>query len=116
MSLPKYLTTVTPLSKYLTIVLFILLPLIGFFLGIRYNQLIQLNQEISKIIPNPLPTPFVNKQINISCNTDDDCQLVDKNYTSDLPSCCLDTSSTNTIAVNKTWYSQVKERYPVKGV
>lgn len=36
MTLPKELTTVTLLSKYLTMALFILLPTIAFFLGMQY--------------------------------------------------------------------------------
>lgn len=32
------MTTVTPLSKYLAMVLFILLPLLGFYLGVQYHK------------------------------------------------------------------------------
>ena len=40
MQLPKELTTVTPLSKYLALSLFVLLPILAFFLGMRYSQII----------------------------------------------------------------------------
>jgi len=36
--LPKELTTITPLSKAAAMLLFILLPFLGFFLGIRYQE------------------------------------------------------------------------------
>jgi hypothetical protein len=38
MILPKQLTTVTPLSKYLAMVLFITLPFAGFYLGMQFQQ------------------------------------------------------------------------------
>lgn len=38
MRLPKKLTTVTLLSKALAIIVFITLPFIGFFLGIQYQE------------------------------------------------------------------------------
>lgn len=38
MTLPKELTTITPLSKYLAMFLFIVLPFLGFFVGLRYEQ------------------------------------------------------------------------------
>ncbi len=37
-TLPKWATTVTPFSKYLALILFILLPFIGFYLGMQYQQ------------------------------------------------------------------------------
>lgn len=43
MTLPKELTTVTPLSKYLTAALFILVPIVTFFLGMQYQ--IKINQH-----------------------------------------------------------------------
>ena len=38
MSLPKSWTTVTPLSKTIAMVIFIFLPLLAFFAGVRYQQ------------------------------------------------------------------------------
>lgn len=38
--LPKSLTTVTPLSKTIAFLLFILLPFIGFYLGMHYQKVI----------------------------------------------------------------------------
>lgn len=38
MKLPKELTTVTTFSKYLALSLFVLLPILAFFLGMRYSQ------------------------------------------------------------------------------
>src|SRR5258706_5864740 len=65
MQLSKELTTVTPFSKYLAMVLFILFPFIGFYLGMQYqarsNTYIQLNhnnqaQIIIKKNPTPIPS------------------------------------------------------------
>lgn len=39
MKLSKKLTTVTPFSKYLAMVLFIILPFVGFYLGIKYQEI-----------------------------------------------------------------------------
>ena len=36
--LPKSLTTVTPLSKTIAFILFILMPFIGFYLGMHYQK------------------------------------------------------------------------------
>lgn len=45
MKLPKELNTVTPLSKSLAIVLFIVLPIVGFFLGMRYQDLMDFTNK-----------------------------------------------------------------------
>lgn len=39
MKLFKKLTTITPLSKFIALTLFIILPFLGFYLGIRYQEL-----------------------------------------------------------------------------
>lgn len=39
MKLSKKLTTVTPLSKFLAMAFFIILPFVGFYLGIKYQEL-----------------------------------------------------------------------------
>jgi len=36
--LPKYWTTVTPLSRTITAILFAALPLIGFLYGVKYQE------------------------------------------------------------------------------
>jgi hypothetical protein len=38
MNLPEYLTKVTALSKKYALLLFIVLPLVGFYLGVKYQQ------------------------------------------------------------------------------
>lgn len=40
MKLPKQLTTVTPLSKFLALFMFVTIPIIGFFLGTQYQKTI----------------------------------------------------------------------------
>ena len=60
MKLPKELTTVTPLSKYLAMVVFLALPFIGFFMGVRYQEMLDLGKrqqtEDNLTIPRT-PTP-----------------------------------------------------------
>jgi len=48
MNLPKSLTTVTTFSKIIAGILFVTLPLVGFYLGMEYQK------EIT-----PKPTPIV---------------------------------------------------------
>jgi hypothetical protein len=60
--LPKELTTVTPLSKYLAMVVFISLPFVGFFLGMRYQEMMDLSkrqqEKSSLVIPRtPILSP-----------------------------------------------------------
>jgi len=59
MNLPKELTTVTKLSKYLALFLFIALPFVGFFLGVRYQEMMDLSkrqQEKSTLAIPRIPT------------------------------------------------------------
>lgn len=58
MKLPKLLTTVTPFSKALAMFLFIIFPIIGFYLGMQYSH--RLNAPSL-----PTPTPSFNIQRNI---------------------------------------------------
>ncbi len=53
MVLPKQLTTVTPLSKYLAMALFILLPFLAFSLGIKYQKLVTPVVPMSAVPNNP---------------------------------------------------------------
>lgn len=63
MALPKELTTVTPFSKLMAAILFIVLPFIGFLLGIRYQQRIELLERqlaeiaTSNVKRHPTPPP-----------------------------------------------------------
>lgn len=45
-TLHRYLFTVTPFSKYLAMLLFILLPFVGFYLGMKYQQKITFTTQI----------------------------------------------------------------------
>jgi hypothetical protein len=57
---PKWLTTVTPLSKALAMILFIALPFLGFYLGIQYQQKITVaTPVVSEVQKIPTPTPTV---------------------------------------------------------
>lgn len=67
MKLPKELTTVSPLSKILAAILFILLPFIGFFLGIRYQEMTDIaksQQEENNASIARIPTPTINDTAN----------------------------------------------------
>ena len=58
MELPKYLTTVTPFSKILAIILFVLLPILGFIFGMEYKQMqIQSRPPAQIVIPTSMPLP-----------------------------------------------------------
>ena len=58
MPLPKSLTTVTPFSKTLGVILFVTLPFIGFFLGVHYQHMQDVTQQqISQTQPILIPKP-----------------------------------------------------------
>ncbi len=61
MQLPPSLTTVTPFSKLLTGILFIIFIILAFFAGIKYQAMIDLivYQQSNLIIVKPTPTPAV---------------------------------------------------------
>jgi len=60
-SLPPELTTVTPVSKYLALALFIILPFVGFYLGAVFGVYSQsLVEPVAPMVPLPpdvLPMP-----------------------------------------------------------
>lgn len=57
---PNPLTTVTPLSKTLALILFVVLPFLGFYLGMRYQLALSV----------PVPTSLVNtNQVNRTNNS-----------------------------------------------
>lgn len=72
MTLPKWATTVTPFSKTFALIIFITFPILGFILGMRYQQISTLPQEnISSIFPTPviskiLPTNSIIPTINLT--------------------------------------------------
>lgn len=63
MPLPKSLTTVTQFSKAIAIVLFILFPILAFFLGMTYQESVtnikirQLEEKLTSLSRSPTPTP-----------------------------------------------------------
>ena len=63
MQLPKELTTVTPVSKTVALIMFIALPIIAFLFGMRYQTMLveQNNQPLSIISPTLIcatPSPI----------------------------------------------------------
>lgn len=51
MKIPKELTTVTRISKALALLMFIVLPICGFFLGMQYQSSIDTTQH--SLMPTP---------------------------------------------------------------
>jgi hypothetical protein len=76
MTLPKYLTTVTTFSKILAMILFILLPILGFKLGMDYQKGLDnlpKNENLLVTAPSNIiisPTPSVNIQDKIMAQYD----------------------------------------------
>lgn len=62
MKLPKHFTTITPFSKYLAMVLFVVLPFVGFLLGIRYEKLLSTSSQQNA------NTNLSNKQVMVTPN------------------------------------------------
>ena len=63
----RYLFTVTIFSKLLALSLFIILPLLGFYLGMKYQEQITVNSPvISEIQQIPTPTPTTTATIDTS--------------------------------------------------
>jgi len=63
MKLPKYLTTITTFSKILAMILFILLPILGFKFGMDYQkkintQTLDSQKENKNVIKTPAPLPI----------------------------------------------------------
>ncbi|MFH1407962.1 MAG: hypothetical protein ABIG91_02900, partial [Patescibacteria group bacterium] len=57
MELPKSLTTVTTLSRILAGVLFVSLPFIGFYLGMKYQASLSPRVATPRIVPTSVETP-----------------------------------------------------------
>lgn len=74
MIFPKSLITVTPLSKFLVMALFIVLPIVGFILGTQYQQVLNSVKQ-PETIATARPTPvdetanwktYTNTKLNLS--------------------------------------------------
>ncbi|HLL60483.1 MAG TPA: hypothetical protein VK338_02100 [Candidatus Nitrosocosmicus sp.] len=60
--LPPELTTITPLSRLMALIAFLTIPIIAFFLGIRYQQMISPTVDTSAdsyTAPLRISTPSV---------------------------------------------------------
>lgn len=88
-TLPKFLTTVTPLSKFVAAVLFVAFPFVGFYAGTRYQQAVSLvgsassgdDQATSPQAPldDNLPTPAdmtLDKKIYLDFDADGQQEIV----------------------------------------
>lgn len=64
--LPESFTTVTPLSKYLAMALFVIFPFVGFYLGIQYQKMAGSSEANLEVIATPAPK--TEKEANIPQN------------------------------------------------
>jgi hypothetical protein len=73
-TLHRYLFTVTTFSKLLALSLFIILPFVGFYLGMQYQQKITVSAPVvSEVQKTATPTPTLIPN-QTGCSTDNDCQ------------------------------------------
>lgn len=49
-TLPKSLTTVTTFSKIIALILFILMPFIGFYIGIKYQKTLDSMNNLTPVV------------------------------------------------------------------
>ncbi|HSW97494.1 MAG TPA: hypothetical protein VLF89_06745 [Candidatus Saccharimonadales bacterium] len=111
-------TTVTPFSKALAMILFILFPIIGFYAGIQYQKIYSLPQSfiqsVSKITVTPSITPEQSPLDMKACEKDTDCVVAQSEQvtTTNITTLCCGiytcTSSDTRMAVNSTWLNQRK--------
>ena len=80
--LPKWATTVTPLSRLIALLMFILLPIAAFYYGMYYQQQIDkmhpqkiIFQLPSKPSSEVSENPSQSSNGKITCNTNADCPL-----------------------------------------
>lgn len=66
MILPKSLTTVTPLSKILAGVLFVVLPVVGFFMGMEYQKSITTSKQQSVELSYLKPTSRIEEEPEVT--------------------------------------------------
>ncbi len=77
MKLPKELTTVTAVSKTLALSMFIIFPVCAFFIGMHYQQTIDMTEmQQTNNIPysiTPLPAAPSTRDGTVSCQVTSDC-------------------------------------------
>src|ERR1700722_15113507 len=79
MKLPKSFTTVTPFTKMLALSMLIIFPICGFFLGIYYQQVQDMNKsqqvtvEYKMLKPTYSSNPSVIPTKIQICRTNNDC-------------------------------------------
>lgn len=74
----KKFTTVTPFSKYLAMVLFILFPFVGFYLGIQYQKLISQKTVITNFIECKQAGNAITMSYPSQCRTPDGKQFIEE--------------------------------------
>ncbi len=80
MKLPKSFTTVTPFTKMLALLMLVIFPICGFFLGRYYQQTIDVSKpphvivQYKMIPPTYSPTPPQSSDAVKTCKTNSDCQ------------------------------------------
>src|ERR1035437_3647823 len=89
-TLHRYLFTVTTFSKLLALSLFIVLPFLGFYLGMQYQQKITVRTPVvSEVQTSPSPTPSIktylgtntyNKAVRFSIQYPASCSIKKVSY------------------------------------
>lgn len=77
MKLSKALTTVTPLSKTIAIILFIALPILTFLVGMKYQFFLTQNETAKEngiTVPYASTSPFPDLSQKSNCTSDTDCK------------------------------------------
>ena len=77
MKLSKTFTTVTPFSKTIALSMFIIFPICGFFLGMNYQQLLDMTKPQRTIIEYKIlqttVSPIAPEEGAITCRNNNDC-------------------------------------------
>lgn len=108
--LPKSLTTVTTFSKILAMILFITLPFLGFYLGMRYNEGIQVKTNSNN--------PTVTTRPSSKACTQEAKQCPDGSYVSRTgPNCefspCPSPIATTSTATNNQFINYLDSDYKI---
>lgn len=117
MILPKELTTVTPLSKTIALILFVLLPIIAFLLGMKYQQAItSVNTNMNLPVNNSSPTSQLNNNSIVpSSPTSQQTTSNEAKTLTDIPSLYPNLTwhkiTPETFSSGSTWLQILNENY-----
>jgi hypothetical protein len=113
----KHLFTVTTFSKILAMILFITLPFLGFYLGMRYKEGTEIKPSVISTIT---PTPTSKTERFIDCTTDvkkcPDGSYVQRDAANDCKfnSCPNETQTLDTETANWKTYKNLEHKFLLK--